>query len=255
MGIRIIDRPLRPFFRVREGEPNSTSIGVQTPLVFQARGQDNPTRTGSTAFMLSTSPSTSSAVPSPASGRVAILHILWTGAVDIINATLNGITLVPYIQARQGAVCGTAILAGELPDGSFNPNSISSENLTPIWIQFTGTPGSTLGSEFWIASGLSSAVPISKNSAITTTTSSQSIDLATSAGGIYCAGAIQDTTAGQSATWSGDQTPSEWKDTGSPAAWSNANLNGTNDDPANTVTVTWAAPSVTGAVMIGAAWR
>lgn len=103
--------------------------------------------------------------------------------------------------------------------------------------------------------GLASIVPVSTAISSTALDTTRSVDLNTSPGGVVVGMAYNNITAGQSCTWSGDQTPTKNAENNSGGIWSSASITGANQDAANTLTATYAVISTTSCSLIGAAFR
>lgn len=107
----------------------------------------------------------------------------------------------------------------------------------------------------WCLTGLQLPFPIDAQSSGAATDITRSVDLMTKSGGVVIAAALNNVTAAQSCTWTGDQTPNERVDTTGNNAYSAADITNTNDDPANTITATHAVISTTGINLAAVSFR
>jgi hypothetical protein len=122
-------------------------------------------------------------------------------------------------------------------------------------VRWATSPSGNPAVQFFSALGLASHTPRSVASFAAATGTDATVDLNTEADGIYVAIAGNNTTAAQSTTWTGDDSPSEAQDSIGSGWFSTAIKQGTSADSANTITATFAAAATTAIGITAAAWR
>lgn len=135
---------------------------------------------------------------------------------------------------------------------------VSDDGASPlVEIRYNAAPSGSPSLSLWSITGLSSSVPRSvASSALAGADTARTVDLDTEIGGVVIAAAVNNITAAQGCTWSGDQTPTEnLEGTITAGRFSAAMIQGTNGDAANTVTATFDVISTTIIGLIAAAFR
>lgn len=188
----------------------------------------------------------------PARDRVLIGNLQHASGATFVAGWIDGISVIPRFAFAPGTFTHTTWTA-EVPDDFW---ITLSKNAIPIFEQMSAALFADSILNLWAATGLASLNPVGTGSNSAGTGTAISADVNTVPGGIIIAGAINDVTAAQSCTWSGDQTPTEREDAaGSGFARTCAEVTNTNADAANTVTATFAASATTRLMIAAAAFR
>lgn len=192
----------------------------------------------------------------PHSDRAVIVLVTSDAARPADYLSFDGITLSRYDQ-RTGAAASIALFAGYVPDDRVGYSVTDTINPDKIRvISAAGTFANSIRVSVWLVSGLANIAPYAVGYATTGIGTVATVDVSTPVGGIVLATAVNNITAGQSWTWTGDQTVTERSD----AAATNyhftfADTLSTAVDAANTLTATAAVVSTTELSILAASFR
>lgn len=234
--------------------PHLRYPGKSSSIVLERLLLRSATATGATAhatYGTSTSIPPVAHTPDASSGFVLAFGGDTDGALTT-KITIGGVSARIVAQvAQDNALVGIAV--AEWPGSKFL--SVLSVIDIPVNIVFAAT-ASNFNTFMWHVKGLASSVPLDAQTSATATDTARSVDLKTSPGGIIIAASMNNITAAQSCTWTGDQAPTERVDTAVVnGAFSAAEITNTNDDIANTITATWAVISTAGVSIAAASFR
>ena len=218
-----------------QGQPTVTYLGLGQNLAF----------IGTTRVIYRGLASGSNSLGAIDLNKVIVGIIIQANANIPVAAFINGVNAPVYgvTSAAPGMGLFSALV---LDDGS-----------PLVEVRYNSDPSGSPSLSLWSIVGLSSAVPRSvAGSALAGADIVRTVDLNSEVGGVAVAAAVNNVTAAQGCTWSGDQTPTEnLEGTITAGRFSAAMIQGTNGDAANTVTATFDVISTTAIGLIAAAFR
>ena len=171
----------------------------------------------------------------------------------IVQANAN-IPVAAFINNMNAPVYGVTSAAPGI--GLFS-TLVSDDGSPLVEVRYNAAPSGSPSLSLWSITGLSSPVPRSVvGSALAGADTVRTVDLDSEVGGVAVAAAVNNVTAAQGCTWSGDQTPTEnLEGVITAGLLSVAMIQGTNSDAANTITATFNVISTTAIGLLAAAFR